>query len=273
MYKKGSFSDWCVVNVAIGSWYVTGQCRMLSSLRAHGYKGEALLWKDSLPTDCPEHEITPYAFKVFAIQEAIDKGFKKIAWIDSSIVAVNSLSPIEKWLATEPVYMHSQPSTMIGNWASDASIQYLGLNREAALHIHSLDASILFFDFTKATAKLAFKRWQKAAIDGIAFRGSHRNDEMQVSEDKRVYGHRHDQTVLSIILWQEGIQTFKWSDSITRHAKRYKLQEKTIFVCRRKCYKFETHGAVGTLLWRMLYHPQNALRRILECIFNRKNLK
>ena len=258
-----SFADWCVVNVANGEWYAAGQARMVASLRAHGYRGETLLWRDALPPGCPTHEITPYAFKVWAIQHARAQGFQRVAWLDSSIVAVNSLTPIANWLRTQPVFIHAQPATMVGNWASDDSIQWLRIEREQAMLIHSLDASVLFFDFTRPSASRVFERWHAAALAGTPFRGSHRNDLGQVSADPRVLGHRHDQTILSIIAWQEGLPAYQWFDSITRHAKRYRLREDTVFVCRRKCYGFETHGAVGTPLWRLLYHPRNALRRLL----------
>lgn len=261
--ENTGFADWCVVNVSVGQWYPTAQSRMVASLRAHGYRGETLLWRDALPPGCPAHGTTPYAFKPWAIQHARAQGFQRVVWLDSSIVAVNSLAPIAEWLATQSVFVPAYRANMVGTWASDAALQWLQIDREQALRIHCLEAGTAFFDFTQAAAGRVFERWHAAALAGTPFRGSHRNDLGQVSADPRVLGHRHDQTILSIIAWQEGLPAYQWSDSITRHVKRYRLREDTVFVCRRKCYGFETHGAVGTPLWRLLYHPRNALRRLL----------
>ena len=258
-----SFADWCVVNVANGEWYAAGQARMVASLRAHGYRGETLLWRDALPPGCPTHENTPYAFKVWAIQHARAQGFQRVAWLDSSIVAVNSLDRIARWLATQSVFVPAYSDNMVGAWSSDAALQWLQIDREQALGIHCLETGTAFFDFSQATACRVFDVWHQAALAGTPFQGSHRNDRGQVSADPRVLGHRHDQIVLSAAVWREGLPTYQWADAITRHAKRYRLREDTVFVCRRKCYGFETHGAVGTPLWRLLYHPRNALRRLL----------
>lgn len=197
--ENTSFADWCVVNVSVGQWYPTAQSRMVASLRAHGYRGETLLWRDALPPGCPAHETTPYAFKPWAIQHARAKGFQRVAWLDSSIVAADRV----------------------------------------------------------------FDCWFQAARAGTPFQGSHRNDRGQVSADPRVLGHRHDQIVLSAAVWREGCPTYQWADAITQHTKRYRFREHSVFLCRRKCYGFETQGRVGTPLWRLLYHPRNALRRLL----------
>ena len=261
--ENTGFADWCVVNVSLGQWYPTAQARMVASLRAHGYRGETLLWRDALPPGCPAHADTPYAFKLWAIQHARAQGFQRVAWLDSSIVAVNSLNRVAQWLSAHSLFVPAYRTNMVGTWASDAALQWLQMDREQALRIHCLETGTAFFDFTQAAAVRVFDYWLQAARAGTPFQGSHRNDRGQVSADPRVLGHRHDQIVLSAAVWQEGLPTYQWADDITRHAKRYRFREHSVFVCRRKCYGFETKGRVGTPLWRLFYHPRNALRRLL----------
>jgi len=261
--SSAQFADWCVVNVAIGQWYSLGQERMVASLRAHGFKGQTLLWKNELPPGCPAHADTPYAFKIWAIQEARRRGYSRVAWLDSSLVAVNPLSTIRDWLKRQPFFVAAYNGNQVGQWSSDAALAWFGVDREIAMQINGLETGLAFFDLTQSTACRVLERWHAAALAGTPFRGCHRNDLGQVSRDSRVLGHRHDQTALSLIVWQEKLPVFRWAHAITRHAKRYRLREDTVFVCRRKCYGFETHGRVGTPLWRLLYHPRNALRRLL----------
>ena len=61
------------------------------------------------------------------------------------------------------------------------------------------------FDFTHPITNEFFRRWKKAADDGI-FCGNWANDTKTESQDSRCKGHRHDQTCAGFILHQLGIE-------------------------------------------------------------------
>ena len=53
------------------------------------------------PTGSPTHEVSPFAFKFYCIKECLKNDFKKIIWLDSSVIIKNDLSDILNFLNKE----------------------------------------------------------------------------------------------------------------------------------------------------------------------------
>ncbi len=69
----------CIVNTATGI-YGRGQDRLKDSLIKNGYTGDFLFFRNELPPGCPSQEQAPWAFKIFAVKEAINKGYSSILY-------------------------------------------------------------------------------------------------------------------------------------------------------------------------------------------------
>ena len=178
-------------------WYQDGQARFFHSMHLHGFIGNDLGFQslDQLP-GCPSHAQTPYAFKLYAIQEAKRLGYSVIFYGDASIYAVNSVTPVFKHIAKHGYYLEATEHNL-GTWSSDAALAQLGLDRDTAFSIPTLVAGCIGFDFRRNVACQVFDAWMRLAQDGVSFRGSWTNACREVSADPRVRGHRHDQTALS----------------------------------------------------------------------------
>src|SRR5205085_12452415 len=83
----------CVLNVATGP-YAALQLRLAKSLADQGWSGGLLTWTDRLPAGSPAHDVAPYAFKLYAISEALTKGFTSLLCLDAPCVAARPLDPV-----------------------------------------------------------------------------------------------------------------------------------------------------------------------------------
>jgi hypothetical protein len=152
---------------------------------------------------CPSHSVSPYAFKVYAIEYARNKGYDIVIWLDSPNRLVR---PIDNWLqeiSNVGVYLQAD-GWKTGQWANDKSLQYFGITRDEAMQIQNIYACIMAFDFRHPKTFTFFRKWKSACLEGV-FRGRHKNDARTESNDERCMGHRHDQTCAEIIAYQIGI--------------------------------------------------------------------
>lgn len=58
----------------------------------------------NIKNGCLEHSHIPYGFKACAFLEAIELGYKKIIWLDSSVEIVQSIQPLLKYLDHAPIF-------------------------------------------------------------------------------------------------------------------------------------------------------------------------
>lgn len=196
----------CVVNFAKGSWYPRGAERLGLSLIEVGYRGPVLRFTDeSQLSICPPHVEVPYAFKIYAIEEAVRQGYDCVLWCDASVWAQRPLDPIFYHAAvTGHLFLYN---TNAGEWTSDAMLDYFKLDRETALNIPMLHATTLCLNFGFNRTNDFFELW-KAAIPH--FPGSWTNENQQVSRHPRVKGHRHDQSAASIIAFRLGMELWPY---------------------------------------------------------------
>jgi len=132
----------------------------------------------------------PFAFKVCFIKEMQKKGYKRVLYLDSSIVTTVSLNKFfdiikEKSyfitrnyhnLDLEPLYMREEIA------------QFFGYSLEEARHLLSCSACVFGVDLTNEKVVQAIDYWYSAAQDPHAF-----------------YSARSDQTALSLVLHRLGM--------------------------------------------------------------------
>lgn len=200
----------CVLNYASGI-YIKGQERLKTSLRASGFTGDLLFWTDELPPDCPPHDDSPWAFKVYAFAEARRRGYDSALWIDSNGVVIRPLDPLFAKIEHDGYFLWGRGAATVGEWSSDRVLESFDLTREQAFKIPEIAAFSVGLNFHDRTANDFLDRWLDRAGDGFSFRGipkeyplafTNNNEGGVVSADTRVKGHRHDQTIGSILASQ-----------------------------------------------------------------------
>jgi hypothetical protein len=142
---------------------------------------------------CPQHKDAPYAFKSYAIQEAIDKGYERIMWLDSSIVITRNINHYLKLLEEVGVILFDNPGCPEATWTSDECLEIMGCSNDLAKTFFQIDAAIMLFDFTTKKANEFFNEYFKYCRESKCLQ------DYKVSCREEFRAHRHDQAVGSYI--------------------------------------------------------------------------
>lgn len=212
----------CIVSVVTNPemhGYVAGLARIRRRLFEVGYEGSYRLWT-GYPPGSPSHGEHPYGFKVYAILEAVRAGYEQVVWLDSEAFPVKDLGPASLELAEKGVISISGYDKL-GAWCSDECLEVLGITRE-----QSFDGSmwvqagkVYAFDFGTRVAWKFFDAWtdllHRGAFRGYAINSAANTDSARqslghrptgfVSNDPRVFGHRHDEVAAGYLVSKLGI--------------------------------------------------------------------
>jgi hypothetical protein len=202
-----------VVSFADGAGhYAKSLMRLEQSLKLVGYGGEFELFKginDYSHIGSPFHkgspDSVPYAFKAYSIKKAIEDGCNFLIWCDSVIFATKSISPVFDHIKEHGYLLFDNVGFSIGDYTSDACLRKFGMNRKEAFESKMIMACVMGFDIENPKSKEFLDKYIEAAADGISYMGDWTNENLQVSNDIRVRGTRHDQSVASILAKQLGM--------------------------------------------------------------------
>jgi hypothetical protein len=191
----------CIVNFAKGLWFPKGQTRLVKSIRESGYHGTVMLFGEESDVGAPSHEDVHYGFKPYSILAAKNAGFDLVLWLDTSMRATSNLQPAFDCMMADGLYLW-QCDGIVGEWSSDKCLESFGVTRESAMNIRECGSGAIGFNFNHWTGLSFFNNVMQHLAD---FQADWTNDQGQVSTDPRVKGHRHDQTVISLVRHQMGL--------------------------------------------------------------------
>ena len=209
--------DICIVSCGIGPEYQEG----LHSTRLHCEVNAPETWRlfyRDYPAGCPPHSEQQYAFKAFAMQRAIDAGFRFVVWMDSTFQPIRSLAPLWEILEKQGWYVPKQGDAVLGEWCSDWFLKNVQASRDALMTVPLCYSGIVALDMASEIGHAIWKEWRRSQRRGY-WNGPHRNNpelnevrewgvkfEGPCSYDPRCKGHRHDEAALSWILHQRGLR-------------------------------------------------------------------
>lgn len=210
--------DCCIVSCGIGPHYQEG----LYSTRLHCEVNVPEAWRlfyRELPLGCPPHREQMYAFKIRAMQRAIEAGFRYILWMDATFQPLSSIEPLWSVIRERGWYVAPQGHATLGEWASDFLLFHFGITRDSAMKIPLVYSGLVGLDMGNEMGKTIWSDWVASQVAGT-WNGAHYNEpgaslrpfglktKGQVSEDPRVSGHRHDEAALSaILMWCDLVPT------------------------------------------------------------------
>jgi len=226
----------CIVNyITRNAWHPHGQERLAKSLKMVGFDGDVLFF-DNDNFKCVRHHETPYAFKLFVLEEARRLGYDVALWVDASFWAITPLVELFEKIK-EHGFLCQCSGYSLGQWSSDISLQHLKLDREEAFRMNMFSGGFTGYDFRNEKVVAFFEEFLKEARIGTAFRGSWTNRKQEVSSDPRVMGHRHDMIVGTYLMHKHGLQMeeenslfcyYKWYQDFKTEKK---LEGKIPFIC------------------------------------------
>jgi len=202
-----------VVSFADGAGhYAKAMMRLELSLKAVMWTNEFHIFKginDYGHIGSPQHknapDAVPYAFKAYSIKKAIEEGARYILWCDSVIYATKDITPVFNHIKEHGYLLFDNIGFSVGDFTSDACLRQHGMTRQEAFETKMLMSCVQAFDVQNATANEFLNKYISAASDGVSYQGSWTNDNLEVSRDMRCRGHRHDQSVASILAKQLGM--------------------------------------------------------------------
>lgn len=189
------------------------QQRLRQALDRVGYTGDILFFnhEEHISLQCPYHKsedpkhhsdgkVVPYAFKAYAMKLSIDRGYDNIIWMDAAVYPSKDITAFIHHIETRGYLFFDNIGFSIGDYTSDACLKKWGWTRDQAFRSPMIMACVMGISRHNATAMEWFAEYYAAATDGVSYLGAWNNLNGEVSEDLRVKGHRHDQSVASIIL-------------------------------------------------------------------------
>jgi hypothetical protein len=200
----------CVVNFAKAApwpntWYPRGQLRLERSLFDQGFDGQVILFRDESELNVLPHREMPYAFKVAALRAAAKRGCTSLLWADASIFAIKPLDPIFDHIE-KTGHLFFMSGFNCAQWTNDQALSIMGVTRDQADQMPMLMACCMGFDLRNERTRQFLDRFEHIVHHTLAVRGNWTNDLGTESQDPRCKGHRHDQSVASIIAAQLGME-------------------------------------------------------------------
>lgn len=169
--------------------YARGQNRLKQSLNGH-----KMLMLDSYEAiGSPSHQESPYEFKCWAIEAALELD-DIVLWLDASMYVVGDLSRIEQTIIEEGHYME-ECGHWLGSWCNQHTRNYFNLTPEELAvpgGMFMFSAGMLGLNKKNMRAMDFLAQWKASAIGGC-FRGSWSD-------------HRHDMTAGSVIAQRLGMR-------------------------------------------------------------------
>lgn len=197
----------CVVSLATkNSRYVDGLARLSNSLRDNASGIDFLGFIHEHSVGAPLHTENNYAFKVYAIQKAIDAGYTQILWLDCSVWAVAPIQPLFDIIA-EQGYWFEGAGCWLSDWCTNEVLDYYKLDRVDEMPM--VQSGFMGFNTENDMGVEIFKQFKKACNEGL-FNGSWSD-------------FRHDQSCISAILYNRGI-TFSHLPEYVQYAGLYDKQ-------------------------------------------------
>lgn len=182
-----------IVYASFNKAYPKGLKRLVDAVSKSDYKGHILYRIGGWP-NVEEGDLllahVPYAFKPSFFREAQRLGYKRVLWLDASILPTVSLNRIFGEIEAKG-YFAIGNGQYVGPFMHEQAATALGVTLEECAKIPSASAGIFGVDFTNEKAALLISKWYQAARDRDPF-----------------FSPRSDQNVLSIILYQQNMQNW-----------------------------------------------------------------
>jgi hypothetical protein len=214
-------SNRAVVCVATTPAYQKGMDRLQEALMLQSVNWR--MWSST--RDWPSHSEKPYAFKAYAMHDAVDTGADTLLWADACMLPVQDMTPLWERIERDG-YWFSRNGWSNYEWTADSAYPDLfpGIAIDDARRLNKdiphVVATCFGISLKHLRGRHFLKEYYRLASETKAFCGPWTNCtagcEKHASHytDQRfgncgpadVRGHRHDQTAASVIAWRLGVK-------------------------------------------------------------------
>lgn len=190
-----------VCAVSFGEKYNWRMGRLKETLENTNPDVKLYSWVDRMPDGARPFNESMYGFKPHAIKIARDQGYKKIFWIDCTAVVQDKLDYYDQFTAEHKGVLAVQDDNKLTGFCSNSALSYIGKDRNYLKDKHLVGGSLYYFDFNVPGCDEIFNRWMLSEKNGLF--GS-----MVEQCGERLQGHRSDETMMSLFLYEAGSKPF-----------------------------------------------------------------
>lgn len=207
----------CVfVSVGVGERYEPYVRRLRESV-AKNWSGPTLFYEGVWPPGSPTHHQVNYAFKAYAIKEAIRRGYTCLVYSDACVVAQKPMDPLFDHVIQDG-YLLIADKHRLRTWASDAILDWIDTDRaDVPESAESAAGGFIGMDLLHPVGNKLYTLWQAAFDRGLSKvlwadgrRTSERASSVMadtgefISSDPDVKGSMGDEAVLGAIMLKHG---------------------------------------------------------------------
>lgn len=200
----------CIISCGVNGWYKAGVERLEKSLMFHGFAGDTIFWKGEYPPNCPTHEQSPYAMKVWAFREAFNRGYTNVMWLDASMWNIKNCIPIFDIINEFGVFGFRSGYNCAAT-APDNLLAYVGITRDEAESIPETASGIIGINYSNPDGKKVFDYWAELCDNGL-FNNSRTHNPAESSDPRYLHG-RQDQIAYALSIYKAGLN-FNYEDYV-----------------------------------------------------------
>jgi len=126
---------------------------------------------NNLPPDCPPDKENPQAFKIYAMREAIRRGYNSLLWCDASIQFVRSPEIVFKKVE-EQGYYFLRTAYNVGECTTDHALKNCGLTRKQAFEIPLVMSGFWGVDIRQSVGCRIVDWMHERSLDGSYVTGT-----------------------------------------------------------------------------------------------------
>lgn len=214
----------CCYSEGRGQYYAEFADRMEASLDCWAPGIDRIIFRDGWPPGSPSHSEHHYAFKYFAVAEALRRGYRQILWLDAGSQALAPLDAAWVALDREGVLLVAGADTL-GHWISDDALAHFGMTRDWAMGVRLSGGCFVGVDLDSPKGAEFFLEWGRLATHTRLFVcTTSREAELKrvmrsvpqsttpASLDPRVQGHRSDEACFSVMASKMGVQLMPYGE-------------------------------------------------------------
>lgn len=192
-----NYKDCCIVTCAFREPYLTHNIRQLKSIDSFMPGLEVLSWRDCLPYSegvvkenvVARFQQSLYGFKPHAIYEAYKKGYKRVVWLDPSVLPTSSPAILFDTLETIPIIVRTGDHD-ITSMTSQRVLDWFGINPGLLKGTKHVGGTVYGFNFKYGKASSVFNKWSLAEVSG-----------MFGDQDEFMAGHWADESCMALSMF------------------------------------------------------------------------
>ena len=198
------YSDCCVVSVAFRQPYLMHSRRQEITIVEISKGISYIPFRGGLPTKngfeindvVGAFQKSLYGFKPHAIQTVIDLGFKRIVWLDPSVLPTSDIKILFDSLELRQMIVRTGDAPIL-KMTNEKALKWFAIPDDELINVKHIGGTIYGFNFTFQQTEHAFDLWKRAEEDG-----------MFGTQDEFMAGHWADESCLVLAMETYGIEQY-----------------------------------------------------------------